>query len=65
MDDLKTRRVTLEKELKRKEDAHAQKFGGGSLSESAYQDSCREINAVYDQLSVVCEELGDPIPLRF
>ena len=65
MDDLKARRAVLEVALKRLEDKHHHRFGGGALSESAYQDSCREINAVYDELSDVCEELGDPIPTRF
>ena len=65
MDTLQQKRAMLEVTLKRLEDKHHHRFGGGTISESAYQDSCREINAVYDELSVVCEELGDPIPLKF
>jgi hypothetical protein len=65
MKNLKERRTELEKQLRGKEAAHAQKFGQGSLNESAYQDSCREMKHIYEELSVVCEELGDPIPLKF
>ena len=62
---LQEKREQLEKQLKTKEEAHAKRFGQGSLSESAYQDSCREMKDIYEELSVVCEELGDPLPLRF
>ena len=65
METLQQKREQLEKQLKGKEVAHAQKFGQGSLNESAYQDSCREIKDIYEELSVVCEKLGDPIPLKF
>jgi RNA polymerase-binding transcription factor DksA len=65
METLQQKREQLEKQLKTKEASHAQRFGQGSLSESAYQDSCREIKDIYEELSVVCEELGDPIPIKF
>jgi len=64
MDDLKARRVTLEKELKRKEDVH-QTLLAGSMNEAAYQTSCQKITEVYTELADVCRELGDPIPLKF
>jgi RNA polymerase-binding transcription factor DksA len=65
MKTLQQKREQLENQLKTKEASHAQRFGQGSLNESAYQDSCREIKDIYEELSVVCEELGDPIPLKF
>jgi hypothetical protein len=65
METLQEKKVQLEKQLKAKESAHAQKFGQGSLNESSYQDSCREMKDIYEELSVVCEKLGDPIPLKF
>jgi RNA polymerase-binding transcription factor DksA len=65
MKDLQKKREQLEKQLATKEASHAQKFGQGSLNESSYQDSCREMKDIYEELSVVCEELGDPIPLKF
>jgi uncharacterized protein YlxP (DUF503 family) len=61
---LKEKRVILEASLKRKVDAHYQKFAS-SLNESAYQDSCNEIALIYKELAEVCEDLGDPIPVRF
>ena len=61
---LKQKRATLEASLERKEDAHANRFASGS-NESAYQDSCNERDTIYKELAKVCEELGDPIPVRF
>ena len=65
METLQEQKATLEKHLRGKESAHAQRFGGGGLNESAYQDSCREIDIIYEELAVVCQELGDPIPVKF
>tara|TARA_R110002110_G_scaffold195818_1_gene405564 strand:+ start:1138 stop:1329 length:192 start_codon:yes stop_codon:yes gene_type:complete len=62
---LQEKRVQLENQLKTKEAAHAQRFGGGGLNESSCQDSAREIAIIYEELSDVCKELGDPIPVRF
>ena len=62
---LQQKRTALENKYKTKEASHAQRFGQGSLSESAYQDSCRELNDIYEELVAVCAELGDPIPLKF
>ena len=62
---LQEKRVQLENQLKTRESAHAQRFGQGSLNESSYQDSCREINDIYEELFLVCAELGDPIPVMF
>ena len=61
---LKDKRVKLEESYSRKELAHAKKFHGHIAHESAYHDSCRELNELYDTLADVCRELGDPIPIR-
>ena len=63
MKDLQARREELEKKLNRTEDAHYKKPHWHS--ESAYRDSCKVINEIYKELFDVCQELGDPIPVRF
>ena len=60
--ELQNKREQLEKKLKSKENAHAQKFNY-IASESAYRDSCKEISVIYKELFEVCMELGDPIPV--
>tara|TARA_R100000458_G_C8252913_1_gene229498 strand:- start:631 stop:819 length:189 start_codon:yes stop_codon:yes gene_type:complete len=62
MKDLEKLKEDLEKKLERKEKAHYGKFWH---KEGAYQDSVKEIRDVYDELSKVCEKLGDPIPVWF
>ena len=62
---LKEKREDLEKQLSRLESAHTQRFHAHIASESAYRDSAKAILTVYKELCVVCEELGDPIPVRF
>ena len=61
--DLQKRREELEKKLNRVEAAHYKKPHWHS--ESAYRDSAKDINTLYDELFDVCKELGDPIPVRF
>ena len=63
MEDLQKRRDELETLLKRKEDAHYKKAHWGS--EGSYQDSVLEIRNVYNELSKVAQELGDPVPVWF
>ncbi len=63
MEDLQKRRDELETLLKRKEDAHYKKSHWGS--EGSYQDSVLEIRNVYNELSKVAQELGDPVPVWF
>ena len=63
MIDLQKKREELEKNLKRKEDAHHKKPYWHS--ESAYRDSVKEIRKIYNELFSVALELGDPIPVRF
>ena len=63
MEDLQTKREELEKKLKRTEVAH---YGKPYWhSESAYRDSVTGIRNIYDELSRVALELGDPIPVWF
>ena len=59
---LTKKREELEKTLERKEKAHYGKFWH---KEGAYQDSVKEIRDIYDELSEVAQELGDPIPIWF
>jgi len=62
--ELELKREALEKQLKRMEDAHAKKFVH-IVSESAYRDSAKAIDNVYNQLFDISMELGKPIPIRF
>ena len=63
MTELQKKREDLEKQLKRKKDAHYKKPHWHS--EGAYQDSVLDIRNVYDELFKVALELGDPIPVWF
>ena len=63
MENLQKRRDELEALLKRKEEAHHKKPHWGS--EGSYQDSVLEIRNVYNELSKVAQELGDPVPVWF
>ena len=60
---MQNKRAELESKLARKEKAHYSKTHWGS--ESAYRDSAQEIRNVYEELFVVAQELGDPIPVWF
>jgi len=60
--ELQNKREQLENRLKSKQNAHAQKFNH-IASESAYRESCKELNAIYQELFEVCMDLGDPIPV--
>ena len=55
----------LEKKLKHLEAGHHKQFSQYISKESDYQESARKIREVYAQLSQVCDELNDPIPVRF
>ena len=65
MKDLQDQRKTLQSSLRRMEDSHNQQFSQYISKESDYQESARKIREVYAQLSQVCDELNDPIPVRF
>tara|TARA_Y100000296_G_C5028108_1_gene183355 strand:+ start:66 stop:266 length:201 start_codon:yes stop_codon:yes gene_type:complete len=61
---LQNRREKLENQLKQMEKVHSKKFVN-IVSESAYRDSIKAIDQVYRKLFAVCQELGDPISVRF
>ena len=63
MEELQKKRSELEKLLKRREDAHYKKPYWHN--EGTYRDSVKEIKIIYNELFVVAQELGDPIPVWF
>ena len=62
--ELQKRREELTSLLERLEKAHCTKYNMSNASESAYRDSCKKNHEVYLELSEVCNQLGDPIPVR-
>ena len=62
--ELQQLREELEAKLSRREDAHSKRFNG-TVNESAYQDSCKELKDIYMELADVCDQLGSPIPIRW
>ena len=65
METLLQKRTALEKNLKRLEEWHIKQFSQYISNESSYQESARQIRVLYTELSQVCDELNDPIPVRF
>lgn len=63
-EELLKKREDLTKKLERMEKTHCQKYSMNNPSESAYRDSCKANEEVYKELFTVCQQLGDPIPLR-
>lgn len=62
--ELKTEMEALKKKLASAEDAHARKFAG-HVNEGAYEESCQQINQIYQQLVIVSSMLGESVPVRF
>tara|TARA_R110002020_G_scaffold11809_1_gene43937 strand:+ start:956 stop:1138 length:183 start_codon:yes stop_codon:yes gene_type:complete len=60
---LAEKRKELETKFKRMEESHYKKTH--ISSEGAYRDSAKDLREVYEELSKVAEELGDPVPLWF
>ena len=58
---LADKRKELEAKFKRMEDAHYKK--AHITSESAYRDSVKDLRTMYEELSKVAAELGDPLPV--
>jgi len=58
---LADKRKELEGKFKRMEDAHYKKTH--ITNESAYRDSVKDLRAMYEELSKVAAELGDPLPV--
>jgi len=61
--ELQKERERLEKKLTFAENSHAKQFAG-FINEGNYQDSYNNVMAIYHDLAKVCDELGDPIPIR-
>jgi len=61
--ELQKERERLEKKLTFAENSHAKQFAG-FVNEGNYQDSYNQIKSIYHDLAAVCDELGDPIPVR-
>jgi hypothetical protein len=59
--ELDKKRKELEAKYSRMMDAHTKK--GHIASEGAHYDSAMAIKAIYEELSVVAEKLGDPVPV--
>ena len=62
-EELQKQREFLEKRLTFAENSHAKQFAG-FVNEGNYQDSYNNVMAIYHDLAKVCDELGDPIPIR-
>jgi hypothetical protein len=62
--ELQKKREELESKLERLEKAHCTKYNMNNPGEGAYRDSCKKNHEVYLELSEVCKQLGDPIPMR-
>jgi hypothetical protein len=63
MKDLESKRKELESKYQRMLDAHTKKAHIGS--EGAHYDSAMAIKAIYEELFIVSEKLGKPIPVWF
>jgi len=61
--ELQKERERLEQKLTFAENSHSKQFAG-FVNEGNYQDSYNNVMAIYHQLSQVCDDLGDPIPIR-
>jgi hypothetical protein len=57
------RREELQKKYQRMFEAHTTKYGKHIASEGDYRDSANKIKGIYDELSKVSMELGEPIPV--
>ena len=61
--ELQKERERLEKKLTFAENSHSKQFAG-FVNEGNYQDSYNNVMAIYHDLAKVCDDLGDPIPVR-
>jgi hypothetical protein len=53
----------LEKQFKRKFDAHCAKYNKHIAKEDEYRESARQLRVLYKEWFDVALELGDPIPV--
>jgi len=65
METLLEKKERLEKKLKHLEAWHNKQFSQYISNESDYQESARQMRELYTELSKVCDEVDDPIPVRF
>ena len=63
MEDLQKKRKELEAKYSRMLDAHTKK--SHISNEGAHMDSANALKAIYEELSIVAEKLGDPVPVWF
>ena len=63
MKDLETKRDELEKQYKRKFDAHCTKYNKYVANEDEYRESSRQLRKMYQEWFDVAMELGSPIPV--
>ena len=62
MNELEEKMKSLKTEYDRLETAHGRKCASRYPNETAYHDACRKMNAVYDEMRQVGEQLGKPLP---
>ena len=60
---LQEKRKELEKKLEYAQNSHAS-FGKGVRSEGDYRESAAKVRTIYEELRLVADELGDPVPVR-
>lgn len=65
METLLETRERLEKKLKHLEAWHNKQFSQYISKESDYRESARHIRELYIELAKVCDELDDPLHVRF
>ena len=63
--DLKEKRDNLKRRYENARDAHCKKFSAGVASESAYQESAKNLMELHTELREVSEQLGEPMPIWF
>jgi hypothetical protein len=60
---MKNKKEELEKQFKRKFDAHCTKYNKYIAKEEEYRESARQLRLLYKELFDVALELGDPVPV--
>tara|TARA_R110000782_G_scaffold102791_7_gene190221 strand:+ start:7495 stop:7692 length:198 start_codon:yes stop_codon:yes gene_type:complete len=65
MNSLQEQKASLVSRLELKEKAHTTKYSKGVAVESSYQDSAKEIEGIYKELTEVCSQMGEYMPIRW
>lgn len=63
--ELTKKREELERQYKRKFDAHCAEYSKHIVKEEGYRESARQMRMLYEELFDVAMELGDPVPVWF